>query len=458
MTGRCLLLFLFFIIFMFDCAGQSRVLMDDTGRNHLPYSFLSPLKKVWIPEKYVRKKEFRGFWISTVGNLDFPRCKNAAGFRAAYTRLIRNAAAAGFNAVIFQVRPCGDAFYPSKYNPWSRYLSGKEGFPLEPGFDPLTFMIAEAHRYGLEFHAWLNPYRVIGYTKLTKSAYLRTLHPANFAVKHPDKVLSVPLKNGGNMLFFNPGDPDVLMYLIHSIQELLRYTPDAIHIDDYFYPYEPMGNQDLHTFQRYAQKGMTIDAFRRYSTDRLVQSIFLLIKRYNALMKTQIKFGISPFGIWANKPRPKPKFPDAIEQWKKLQTSPDGSETKGHQSYFELYADTRKWVKNGWVDYIVPQIYWGFSNPAASYASVVDWWVNNVRGTNVTLYIGVGVYRMGVNSDCLRQDELANQLRYIQKYPEVKGVSFFSGRSIFQTPPPARKIMLKHIFETYWGGKYNTEK
>ena len=138
----------------------------------------------------------------------------------------------------------------------------------------------------------------------------------------------------------------------------------------------------------------------------------------------------------------------------KLESSPYGSETKGHQSHFELYADTRKWVRNGWVDYITPQVYWGFSNSAAAYASVVDWWVENVRGTRVALYIGIGVYRMGETSDCLRSDELMNQLLYIQKFPEVKGVSFFSSRSMFQSPPTVRRNMLKTVFETCWGGKY----
>jgi uncharacterized lipoprotein YddW (UPF0748 family) len=325
---------------------------------------------------------------------------------------------------------------------------------LEKDFDPLAFMIAEARRNGLTFHAWLNPYRVTNRTKLTKEEYLRTLHPSNYAAKNPDKVLSVPLSTGGNMLFLNPGEPDVLLYLLNSIQEILRYKPDAIHIDDYFYPYEPMQNQDVKSFLAHGKPGMNIADFRRYSTDRLVQSIVLLIRRYNTMNKTNIQFGVSPFGIWANKPRPKPQAPDALAKWLKLETSPYGSETKGHQSYFELYADTRKWVQNGWVDYITPQVYWGFSNPAASYASVVDWWVNNVRGTRVALYIGIGAYRMGESADCLRSDELLNQLLYIQKFPEVKGVSFFSSRSMFQSPPTARRNMLKTVFETYWGGKY----
>lgn len=453
MAGR-ILFFLLAFIFSFDCIAQSHILMDSTGRKPQPYSFLSPLRKVWIPRNYVRKKEFRGFWVSTVANLDFPRCRSAAEFRSSYIRLVRKASLAGFNAIIFQVRPCSDAFYPSRFSPWSRYLSGTEGRALESGFDPLAFMIAEARRNGLTFHAWLNPYRIVGRTKLSKTAYLRTLYPTNFAARNPDKVLSVPLSSGGNMLFLNPGEPEVLLYLLNSIQEILRYKPDAIHIDDYFYPYEPMNDQDILTYRRHALKGMTIDAFRRYSTDRLVQSIALLVRRFNAANHTRIQFGVSPFGIWANKPRPKPENPEAVAQWMKLQSSPFGTETKGHQSYFELYADTRKWVRNGWVDYIVPQIYWGFSNPAAPYHAIVDWWVDNVRGTRVALYIGIGAYRMGVNSDCLRRDELANQLRYIQKYPEVKGVSFFSSRSMFQAPPPARRNMLKTVFETYWGGKY----
>ena len=453
MAGRVLYFLLVFFITL-TCFGQSRILMDSSGCNPVPYSFLSPQRKVWLPQKYVRKQEFRGFWVSTVANLDFPCCKTAVEFRNAYTRLVRKAALAGFNAVIFQVRPCNDAFYPSRFSPWSRYLSGVEGYALEKDFDPLAFMIAEARRNGLAFHAWLNPYRVTNRTKLTKEAYLRTLHPSNYAAKNPDKVLSVPLSSGGNMLFLNPGEPDVLLYLLNSIQELLRYKPDAIHIDDYFYPYEPMQNQDVKSFLTYGKPGMTIADFRRYSTDRLVQSIMLLVQRFNTVNKTSIQFGVSPFGIWANKPRPKPKFPDAIAKWMKLESSPYGSETKGHQSYFELYADTRKWVRNGWVDYITPQVYWGFSNPAASYASVVDWWVENVRGTRVALYIGIGVYRMGESSDCLRRDELLNQLLYIQKFPEVKGVSFFSSRSMFQSPPTARRNMLKTVFETCWGGKY----
>ena len=448
---------LFLLMLPLLCGAAENVLMDGSTGKPLPYSFMDPERKIVLPETYYRRQnEFRAFWISTVANLDFPLCKTPAEYEMRFRQLVRCAADAGFNAIFFQVRPCNDAFYKSRYNPWSRYLTGKEGTAFPGNYDPLPFMIRECHNAGMTFHAWLNPYRIAGKSKLSKHNYLAGLHRNNFAVRNPDSVLTVPLEDGQHdMHFLDPGDPQVLVFLINTVKELLtNYDLDGIHMDDYFYPYEPMGTQDNATYRRYAPKGMDIASWRRNNTDRLVQNLGQLIRKHNRDTGKSVRFGISPFGIWANITPPCPAEPAAMRRWQKLQCSPLGSETKGHQSHYELYANTRKWVKNNWIDYVIPQVYWGFSNPAAPFAAVVDWWAETVRGTQVTLYIGIGAYRMGVNEDCLSEDELSNQVIYCQKHPEIKGVSFFSSRSIFDAPPPVREAAFKTVFETLWGKKY----
>ena len=369
-------------------------------------------RPIFIPPAVsARKNEFRGVWISTVLNLDFKAVRTVTEFKKQYLSMIRNIANAGFTAVIFQVRPNCDAFYPSRFAPWSRWLTGSEGRGLA-NFDPLAYMIRTAHAYKLEFHAWLNPYRVMNDVQTTKNSYLNSCHPANFARRNSHLVLE--LKNAkGRSFFLDPGRPEVINHVKMVVNELCsNYNIDAIHFDDYFYPYEEIGNIDQSTFVRYNPYKLKKADWRRRNTETLIASIRQVINQVNYRKKSRIKFGVSPFGIWGNA--------------KDLR---GGSATGGKQTYVNLYADTRSWVKRRYLDYIVPQIYWHFAHESAAYAALTDWWSETVRNTGTRLYIGMAPYRLGENG--WGREELAAQLRYNRLHPEISGMVLFSYRHVF---------------------------
>ena len=367
-----------------------------------------------IPAYRQPAAELRGVWVATVENIDFPQHADAASFRRDFTRLCEELIKRNFNAIFFQVRANNDAFYPSKINPWSRWLTGREGRGI-PNFDPLGFAVEEAHRHGLEFHAWLNPYRVIGSTKLTKAAYLQTLAPENFARRHPELVLAAPLEKGARLLFLNPGEPAVVRHILDTVAEIAaRYPVDSIHFDDYFYPYTDIGSIDAATEKKYNRSKLSTEQWRRANVDNMVAGVKARLKSVTA-GKRHIRFGISPFGIWANK-----KHVAA------------GSLTGGKESYFSQYADTRGWVKKRYIDYIAPQLYWPFGHSTAAYAALADWWAKQTAGTGVDLYIGMAIYRAGAGGDWNNPEELANQLRFNSQYPEIKGAIFFSARRLLQ--------------------------
>lgn len=412
--------------------GYEYLKNHQTGR-HIPYAgSLSP-RKVVVPTHYrPSTREMRGVWVATVRNIDFAAHTGAIEFKRDFIRLVNNLKAANFNTLIFQVRPCNDAFYYSKINPWSRFLTGKEGQGIA-NFDPLSFMIAETQKRGLEFHAWLNPYRVTGDTNLSKAAYLKTLSWKNFARRHPELLLSAA--NGKrNMLLLNPGEPAVIKFITATVTEILdNYNVDAIHLDDYFYPYQDIGNADAATFKRYRYRNDSIYSWRRNNVNQVIRNIHLAVQSHNRQKNRKVKFGISPFGIWANK-----------------KDHPQGSLTKGLQSYSVQYADTRKWIQQNWLDYIVPQIYWTFETDAAPYAALVDWWASTVRGSKTQLYIGHAAYQPGKSERWNNPHELANQLRYNTRHPEIRGTCFFSYRSIFAPDNKIQRQAMEKIILEYW--------
>lgn len=396
-----------------------------------------PDGKVLIPKAYVPSaSEARGVWVATVENLDFGKHQTADSFRKAYIKMLDVLQSKNINTVIFQVRPTCDAFYPSSLNPWSRYFSGTEGRSLA-GFDPLRFMLNETHRRKMEFHAWLNPYRVVNSTPMTKSQYLKTLHEKNFAAMHPEYVLDIPQDGGKHQLILNPGEPEVIRFLTDTVRELVdNYDVDAIHFDDYFYPYSGVGNADHSTFNRYRDRIKNIDDWRRQNVNNLIQSVSSTIKISNRITGRKAAFGISPFGIWANYDKEK---------------QPAGSRTRGLESYNRQYADTRFWIQKGWIDYVVPQIYWHFNHNTAAYAALVDWWTYQVRGTKVNLYIGMAPYRLGTDGAWNNPMELADQLRYNSKHAGfVKGAFFFSYRSLANPTNPVMEKGLDKVFQQYW--------
>ena len=372
--------------------------------------------------------EFRGVWVATVDNLDFPRSVSAQMFRQNFRRLADGLAKRSCNAVIFQVRSNCDAFYPGRFAPYSRWMSGKEGRGFA-GFDPLKFMITETRRRGMEFHAWFNPYRVVRSTKLSKSAYLATLDPGNFARKNPHLVMAVPLGKNEISLMLDPGEPAVIRHIVDVVSDVAsRYRPDAIHFDDYFYPYDSKSVPDKDTFRRNNPHRMSLADWRRANVDQMIFLTRTALNRINHGQAHKVKFGISPFGIWRNRSK----------------ECPGGSLTDGKESYSVLFADSRKWVNKRWIDYIVPQIYWHRAHRQASFTSLLDWWCRIVRGTGVKLYIGHALYRFGTPE--WGKDELRIQLHQVRLRMEASGSVLFSSRFLLNPPNTATRAGVSGVW------------
>ncbi|MEU8264178.1 family 10 glycosylhydrolase [Micromonospora sp. NPDC048999] len=362
------------------------------------------------------KRQFRAMWIASVTNIDWPSAASQtapdriAKQKAEYLGWLDLAQQLNHNAVVVQVRPTADAFWPSPYEPWSEYLTGVRG--QDPGWDPLAFLVEESHKRNLEFHAWLNPYRV-SMPAPGAGADLSKLAPNHPARQHPDWVFAYPPANvAGSRLYYNPGIPEVREFVETAMMDAVnRYDVDGVHFDDYFYPY-PSGTYEVPddaTFARY-KRGFTDRAdWRRDNINLLVREMNARIKA----VKPWVKFGVSPFGIWRNR-----------------SADPAGSDTTGSQSYDIISADTRKWIKQEWIDYVVPQLYWYIGQyPAADYARLVPWWAEQVRGTNVQLYIGQADYKSGdpaYGADWMKPRELSDHLTLNRSYPEVLGNVHFS--------------------------------
>lgn len=324
------------------------------------------------------KREFRGAWIHTVHQGQYKKNGTEGNKRYLISQL-DSLKAMGVNAVIFQVRPQADAFYNSKLEPWSIYLTDGGQAPT-PYWDPLQFMIEEAHKRGMELHAWLNPYRV------TASSNQNGKLPKNHIYhKHPEWFV-----NYGDKLYFDPALPQSREYIGKVVDDIVaRYDVDGIHFDDYFYPYPIAGKEfpDSASYAKYG-KGMDRGDWRRKNVDLLIEDLH---KRITAA-KPWVRFGISPFGIYRNK-----------------KTDPMGSNTNGLQNYDALFADVLLWERNGWIDYLLPQLYWEREHKAASYDVLVDWW-NGVAGQNRHLYIGQDVVKCMKKKDLAPSTE-ASQLR-----------------------------------------------
>lgn len=390
--------------------------------------------KVMIPVSYRQPAaEMRGVWIATVENIDFPKQSSIAGFQSAVRSMFSKLRAQRFNAVFFQVRPCNDAFYPSKFNPWSQYLSGTEGNALSGTGDPLTIAIQEARKQGLQFYAWLNPYRVIGKTQLNKRRYLATLAPGNFARRNPHLVLDQSLPDGKHLLFLNPGEPEVIRHVARTVQEIAeKYPVDGIVFDDYFYPYSAIGNIDVQSYVRNNPQRLSREQWRTANVTTLIRTVKKTLDDHYRRSGRKVRFGISPFGIWANQ-----------------KDHPEGSLTAGKSSLLVQHADTRTWVKKNDIDFIIPQIYWPFRHDAAAYAALTDWWARQVRGTRVKLYIGMAPYRLG-EGQWPHASELLNQLRYNTKHPEINGQVMYNCSSILAPSTEPMKNAVRQLQSNYW--------
>jgi uncharacterized lipoprotein YddW (UPF0748 family) len=351
------------------------------------------------------KYEFRAAWVATVDNIDWPSKKGLSSDsqKVEYLRILDMHQRNGLNAVIVQIRPATDAMYPSQYEPWSEWLTGKQGKPPAPYYDPLKFMIDEAHKRGLEFHAWCNPYRAE--FSLRKSS----IAPTHITRVHPEWFVTY-----GNTRYFDPGNKNAQQFVVRVIRDIVsRYDIDAIHFDDYFYPYRIAGKEfpDDKSYAKYGS-GMSRDDWRRSNVDSIIVQLSKAIKEENK----HCRFGISPFGVWRNKDK-----------------DPEGSDTRaGQTNYDDLYADILLWLKNGWIDYVAPQLYWEFTQPNAPYGVLLDWWNDHTYGRHC--YIGLGIYRAGSSAAWKDSTLLPRQIQALREAENVQGAIYFSSKSFIKNP------------------------
>ncbi|MDR1415019.1 MAG: family 10 glycosylhydrolase [Odoribacteraceae bacterium] len=342
------------------------------------------------------KREFRGAWIQTVFQGEYSKM-TPDPLRADLTRKLDALQSCGINAILFQVRPEADAWYASRLEPWSRFLTGKQGIPPDPFFDPTTFLVRECHRRNMEFHAWINPYRAgTSGTANLADDHVYHAHPEWFVLYN-------------NQLLFDPGVPACRRHLCDVARDIVsRYDVDAIHVDDYFYPYPVPGVPfpDDNSFRDHGGKfapDRRAD-WRRDNVNRLVRDL----KKTISQTKPWVRFGVSPFGIYRN-----------------LRDFPGGSDTRGLQNYSDLYADVILWAREGWIDYLIPQLYWEIGHTAADYTTLARWWNENTpRG--IHLYIGQDVART------ITQGALAAKMNIARALPGVSGNCFWPANEILR--------------------------
>lgn len=349
------------------------------------------------------KRQFRGAWIQCV-NGQFEGI-GTAKMQATLISQLDELQKIGVNAIIFQVRAECDALYPSKYEPWSKFLTGKQGKAPFPYWDPLQWMIEECHKRGMELHAWINPYRA-------KTKSTMELAANHIVLQHPERIFSYD-----GLSILNPGIPENRNYICKIVEDILqRYDIDGLHIDDYFYPYPVSGLSipDIREFSIYGGGFGNIKDWRRDNVDRFIKDLSETIHK----IKPWVKFGVSPFGIYRN-----------------IKNAPNiGSKTNGLQNYDELYADVLKWINNGWIDYCVPQLYWEIGHKVADYKELIQWW-NRYAG-NRPLYIGEDVLRTVRHADPQnpRLHQLPAKHRLRQQSENVQGTVLWYSTSVVKNP------------------------
>lgn len=342
------------------------------------------------------KREFRGAWLHVIGQSQWQN-KTTEHAKRYIQEQFQKLQDAGCNAVIFQVRPTADAVYKSDLEPWSAWLTGKRGKAPSPEWDPMEFAIEEAHKRGMEFHAWLNPYRVTSSSK-------EVLPAGHLSKREPNRFVKF---NG--QTFFDPAYGENRDFICDVVRDIVRrYDVDAIHIDDYFYPYPANGKKfeaDDASYRKFGN-GMERKAWRRHNVDLLIEQLHATIKSE----KPWVRFGVSPFGIWRNK-----------------SSDPRGSNSSGLQNYDDLYADVLLWARNGWIDYLAPQLYWSLDMKAAPSRQLAKWWNDNAEGVDV--YIGQDVQRTMNTADPGNNDknELDTKVKLSRSLPNVKGNVWWHG-------------------------------
>ncbi|HLP73398.1 MAG TPA: family 10 glycosylhydrolase [Bacteroidales bacterium] len=390
-------------------------------KSFLIFSFLFAVHGVLFSQ--YQKYEMRAVWVATVGNIDWPSKPGLSSERQKQEmeNILERMKDYKLNTIIFQIRPAADAFYKSSLEPWSQWLSGKQGQPSDPYYDPLEFLIEQCRKRGIDVHVWLNPYRA-------KTDTINQVDSTHITNLHPEWFLTY-----GKTVYFDPGLPRTREYFTSVVSDIVRrYDIDAIHMDDYFYPYRIAGKEfpdersfnDFHGDFPPDKK----DDWRRDNVNQIIRQMHDSIRA----IKPWVQFGISPFGVWRN-----------------MDKDPEGSATRaGQTNYDDLYADILLWQKNGWIDYIVPQVYWHIGFKVADYAVLADWWSRNTYGCR--LYIGQAPYRIDRKSstrEWRNSNEIIRQVRLNRTYPEVSGSAFFSARVLSENPLRLEQRLTRKLYK-----------
>ena len=349
------------------------------------------------------KEEFRAIWLTTVANIDWPSSRTGTPTQQQneLINILNTVQRLNMNAVVFQVRPAGDTFYNSTLEPWSMYLTGTHGTAPSPPWDPLSFIIIEARKRNIEVHAWLNPYRA----RTSGATY--ALASTSMAKRFPTYAYTY-----NKYIWMDPGATEVQQFIVNVTMDIVRrYDVDGIHMDDYFYPYSD-GTEfpDANTFAAYQKAGgkLSKSDWRRSNVNTLIQTMNTRIHS----LKPKVKFGISPFGIWKN------GVPSGIT---------------GLSAYDTLYCDSRLWLQQGWIDYLVPQLYWQIDVAAQSYRTLLNWWVSeSTKGRHV--YGGNALYRMAATDQNWSVNEIVRQVNFTRTLRNRSGLGnvFFSTKQIMQ--------------------------
>lgn len=382
----------------------------------------------------------RGIWLATVSRLDWPPVSSVNVSdttrrvhlqQKALTDKLDQLKSIGINTVFFQVKPDGTALWPSEILPWSDLMTGTIG--ENPGYDPLQFMLDEAHKRGMKVHAWFNPYRVSTNTKPSTVAELNSTvsqRPSSVYVLHRDWI-----RTAGDRFVLDPGIPEARDWITSIVAEVVsRYPVDGVQFDDYFYTESPGSTlNDNETFRKYGGAFASKADWRRHNTQLLIEQVSRTINT----LKPDVEFGVSPAGVWRNRSH-----------------DPAGSDTRGAAAYDESFADTRRWVQQGLLDYIAPQIYWPFSRSAARYDVLAKWWADVVKPTNTRLYIGIALYKVGEPSknepDWMVNGgvpELKKQLDLNESVPQISGTILF--REDYLNQPQTQQAV--NYLRSRWG-------
>jgi uncharacterized lipoprotein YddW (UPF0748 family) len=362
--------------------------------------------------------EFRGVWAATVANIDWPSQRNLSVVqqKAELIGILDRMQELNLNALILQVRPAGDALYQSSLEPWSYWLTGTQGQPPQPYYDPLAFAIEESHKRNIELHAWFNPYRAQNATRYS------------FAENHMARKFPQYAYQYGNLIWMDPGDQEVQNQTYNVVMDVVRrYDVDGIHFDDYFYPYPKQGISfpDDQTYQAYLSTGglLSKDDWRRNNVNQLIQSLSQAIHTE----KPHVKFGISPFGIY------RPEQPPGIKA--------------GLDQYGQIYADPKLWMEQGWVDYLAPQLYWRIDPPEQSYPALLDWWVSQ---NPLSRHIYAGNYLSRLAVDDWPVSEFERQVALSRQEAErfSLGNIFFSMKMFLQNKKGVNDVFKASIYPT----------